>query len=89
MTLENLSVSDIVSKFGKNTTDTGSTEVQIALLTKRINHLSAHLKLFKKDNDNKQSLLTIVGKRKRLLRYLHITNLKAYRKLLKDLALRH
>ena len=79
---------EIVSKFGKNGTDTGSTEVQVALLTERIAELNAHLAKNPKDFHSNRGLLMMVGKRKQLLKYLETTNLEAYRDLIKKLNLR-
>ena len=89
MVLENKSTEDIIVQFGENKSNTGKTEVQIALLTKKINNLSSHLQKYKKDCHNRHALLTIVGKRKRLLKYLRISNLDAYRDVINKLALRH
>lgn len=79
---------DIVKKFGKNEQDTGSTEVQIALLTEKINELTEHLKSNKKDFGGKRGLLMMVGHRKSLLAYLKSKDLEGYRELLKKLNLR-
>lgn len=79
---------EIISKFGKNGTDTGSTEVQVALLTERIAELNAHLSKNPKDFHSNRGLLMMVGKRKQLLKYLETTNLEAYRDLIKKLNLR-
>lgn len=74
--------------FAKTKTDTGSAESQIALFTTRINHLSAHLKINKKDFSTQQGLLKLVGKRKKLLNYLQSTDIERYRKIIADLELR-
>ena len=79
---------EIISKFGKNGTDTGSTEVQVALLTERIAELNAHLSKNPKDFHSNRGLLMMVGKRKQLLNYLETTNLESYRDLIKKLNLR-
>ena len=79
---------DIVKKYGKNEQDTGSTEVQIALLTEKINELTEHLKANKKDFGGKRGLLMMVGHRKSLLSYLKEKDLEGYRELLKKLNLR-
>lgn len=79
---------DIVKKFGKDEHDTGSTEVQIALLTEKINQLTEHLKANKKDFGGRRGLLMMVGHRKSLLSYLKEKNLEGYRELLKKLNLR-
>jgi small subunit ribosomal protein S15 len=78
----------IVNKFGKNEKDTGATEVQIALLTERINQLTGHCKQFKKDKSGQRGLLILVGKRRRLLKYIQNNNLEGYRGLIKELGLR-
>ena len=74
MALDVAKKQEIVSKFGKNDTDTGSTEVQIALLSTRIAELTDHLKSFKKDHASRLGLLKMVGQRRRLMRYLKRTN---------------
>ncbi|MCL2761908.1 MAG: 30S ribosomal protein S15 [Treponema sp.] len=88
MALAKESVASIVTKFGKSEKDTGATEVQIALLTERINQLTGHCKQFKKDKSGQRGLLILVGKRRRLLKYIQNTNLEGYRKLIKELGLR-
>ncbi|MBI4898764.1 MAG: 30S ribosomal protein S15 [Actinobacteria bacterium] len=79
---------DVVGKFGKDAADTGSTQVQVALLTERINHLTEHLREHKKDHHSRRGLLKLVGKRRRLLDYLRNRDLDGYRKLIADLGLR-
>lgn len=79
---------EVVGKFGKTAVDTGSTEVQVALLTERINHLTEHLRGHKKDHHSRRGLLKMVGKRRRLLDYLRKRDLDGYRKLIADLGLR-
>jgi small subunit ribosomal protein S15 len=74
--------------FSKNEKDTGSPESQIALFTERINHLTQHLKVQKKDHSSRLGLLKLVGKRKSLLTYLQKTDLGRYRQVLADLNLR-
>ncbi|MDR0302640.1 MAG: 30S ribosomal protein S15 [Treponema sp.] len=88
MALTKESAASIVTKFGKNERDTGATEVQIALLTERINQLTEHCKQFKKDKHGQRGLLLLVGKRRRMLKYIQHTNLEGYRKLIKELGLR-
>jgi len=88
MALNNECVASIVTKFGKNEKDTGATEVQIALLTERINQLTEHCKQFKKDKSGQRGLLLLVGQRRRMLKYIQRTNLDGYRKLIKALGLR-
>ena len=88
MALTKECVSSIVTKYGKNEKDTGASEVQIALLTERINELTGHCKQFKKDKSGQRGLLILVGKRRRLLKYIQRTNLEGYRALIKELGLR-
>ena len=78
----------IVKEFGKNENDTGSVEVQVALLTERINHLNEHLKANHKDNHSRRGLMKMVGKRKGLLDYLKSKDIEAYRALIAKLGLR-
>lgn len=80
--------SEIITKFGRKEGDTGSPEVQIALLTARINHLTEHLKSNKKDHHSRRGLLQMVGKRRGLLDYLKSTDLEKYRQIIADLELR-
>jgi small subunit ribosomal protein S15 len=79
---------EVVQKFGKSETDTGSTEVQIALLTQRINHLTEHLREHKADHHSRRGLLMLVGQRRRLLNYLQKRDLDRYRTLIGELGLR-
>ena len=79
---------DIVAKYGQDTQDTGSTAVQVALLTARIEQVSGHLQENRKDHHGRRGLLTMVGKRKRLLSYLERTDYEAYKALIADLGLR-
>ena len=88
MALNKDEVSTIISKFGKNDKDSGATEVQIALLTERIKVLTEHCKQFKKDKSSQRGLLILVGKRRRILKYMQRSNLEKYRTLIKDLGLR-
>ena len=88
MALNKESASQAAAKFGKNEKDTGATEVQIVLLTERINQLTEHCKQFKKDKSGQRGLLILVGKRRRMLKYIQRTNLEGYRKLIKELGLR-
>ncbi len=78
----------IVKKFGKNENDTGATEVQVAILTERINYLTNHLKSHKHDHHTRRGLLMLVGQRRRLLNYLMKKDLDGYRTLIKTLGLR-
>jgi len=79
---------DIVTKYGKNPKDTGTPEVQIALLTARINDLTPHFEKFAKDHHSRVGLLKMVGKRRRLLDYLQEKNIERYRKIIADLQIR-
>jgi small subunit ribosomal protein S15 len=79
---------EIVGKHGRHEGDTGSPEVQIALLTTRINELTEHLRAHAKDHYSRRGLLKLVGRRRRLLDYLQRTNLESYRALIKELGLR-
>ena len=79
---------DIVSKHGKTDTDTGSPEVQIALLSDRITHLTGHLKSHPKDHHSRRGLLMLVGRRRRLLDYLNTVDVERYRALIAELGLR-
>jgi small subunit ribosomal protein S15 len=88
MALTKDNVASLVSKFGKSEKDTGTSEVQIALLTERINQLTEHCKRFKKDKSGQRGLLILVGQRRRLLKYFQRTNLEKYRVLIKELGLR-
>ena len=79
---------EVIKEFGKKDTDTGSTEVQIALLTKRINELSDHFKVNKKDHHSRRGLLGMVINRRKLLKYLKGKNETEYLSLIKKLGLR-
>ncbi len=79
---------EIVKKYGKNEKDTGSTAVQVAMMSKKISELTEHLKTNQKDYATKRGLLMMVGKRKRLLSYLKSQNLEEYRDLVKKLKIR-
>ncbi len=80
--------SEVIAKFRKHEHDSGSPEVQIALLTARINHLTDHFRTHKKDFHSRRGLLKMVGQRKRLLNYLKKKDLDSYRALIKELGLR-
>jgi small subunit ribosomal protein S15 len=80
--------SEVITKFGGSATNTGKPEVQIALLTERINHLTGHLQSNKKDNHTRHGLLKLVGKRKRLLSYLSKSDVLRYRQIVADLEIR-
>ena len=79
---------EIAARFGAGERDTGSTKVQIALLTERINHLTEHLREHKHDHHSRRGLLMLVGQRRRLLNYLQRKDLDRYRGLIQELGLR-
>ena len=79
---------EIVKKFGNNDHDTGSPEVQIAILTHRIRELTDHVEVHKKDNHTRRGLVQLVSKRKRLLKYLVRKNVDSYVNLIKELGIR-
>jgi len=79
---------EIVSKHGRSDTDTGSPEVQIAMLTRRINELTEHLRTHRHDHYSRRGLLKLVGRRRRFLTYLQKKDLEGYRALIKELGLR-
>jgi len=78
----------IIDDYGKHGTDTGSPEVQVALFTQRINHLTEHLKTHPKDHHSRRGLLMLVGKRRRLLDYLRDQDVERYRSVIARLGLR-
>ncbi|MBQ8845121.1 MAG: 30S ribosomal protein S15 [Clostridia bacterium] len=86
--MENISKQQIIEKFRQSEKDTGSVQVQVALLTERINHLTEHLKVNKNDNHSRRGLLQMVGKRKGFLLYLKERDIEAYRTLIKELGIR-
>ena len=79
---------ELIQKHGRAATDTGSPEVQIAMLTKRINDLTDHLRTHSKDHYSRRGLLKLVGRRRRFLNYLQKHDLEGYRALIKELGLR-
>ena len=79
---------DLITKRGKSPPDTGSTAVQVAMLTQRINELTEHLRTHPKDHYSRRGLLKLVGRRRRFLDYLQRKNLEGYRALIKELGLR-
>jgi len=79
---------DLIKKRGRSDADTGSPEVQIAMLTERINQLTEHLRTHKHDHYSRRGLLKLVGRRRRFLNYLQKHNLEGYRALIKELGLR-
>ena len=88
MTLTKEAKLEIIGRHGRSNEDTGSTEVQIALLTQRINELTGHLRTHPKDHDSRRGLLKLVGRRRRFLNYLQRKNVEGYRELIKELGLR-
>ena len=88
MTLTVEQKQEIVARHGKGEGDTGSTEVQVALLTARINELTEHLREHRKDHHSRRGLLMLVGKRRRLLKYLQKSDIDRYRSLIQELGLR-
>jgi small subunit ribosomal protein S15 len=88
LTLTKEAKQEIVGKHGRSDQDTGSAEVQIALLTARINELTEHLRTHPKDHYSRRGLLKLVGRRRRLLQYLQKRNLEGYRALIQELGLR-
>lgn len=86
--MDKVKKNEIINTYKRSENDTGSPEVQIALLTERINHLTEHLKNNKQDNHSRRGLLQLVGKRKGLLEYLKSTNLEGYRELITKLGIR-
>jgi small subunit ribosomal protein S15 len=79
---------ELIEQHGRDANDTGSTEVQVAMLTRRINDLTAHLRIHPKDHYSRRGLLKLVGRRRRFLSYLQRTNLEGYRALIRELGLR-
>jgi small subunit ribosomal protein S15 len=77
-----------IVQYGKNEKDTGNTEVQVALLTERINSLTEHFKVCKKDTNSRHGLINLIGQRRRLLKYLQRTDLEKYRALIAKLGIR-
>ena len=88
MSLATARKKETIVKFAKHEKDTGSPEVQIALLTERINYLTEHFKTHVKDHHSRRGLLKLVGQRRRLLDYLKTTGIERYRKLIADLGIR-
>ncbi len=88
MTLVKEEKQKIIEKFKTHENDTGSAEVQIAILTTKINKLNEHLKINKKDHHSRRGLVMMVGRRKRLLEYLKNTEVTKYKKIIKELGLR-
>ncbi len=80
--------SELVAEYGAHDTDTGSPEVQVSVLTERIRHLTEHLKIHSHDDHSRRGLLMMVGKRRRLLKYLRNQDVDRYRRLIASLELR-
>jgi small subunit ribosomal protein S15 len=88
MSLTKEQKTELIGKYGRSATDTGSAEVQIALLTERINDLTGHLREHAKDHHSRRGLLKLVGQRRRMLRYLERNDHERYRALVAELGLR-
>ena len=88
MTLTAEEKREIAGQFGKNDQDTGTTEVQVALLTRRINQLTEHLRTHKHDHHSRRGLLMLVGRRRRMLDYVRARDIERYRALIERLGLR-
>jgi small subunit ribosomal protein S15 len=88
MSLTKEKKSEVIGKFGSHEGDTGSPEVQVALLTARINELTEHLRTHRKDHHSRRGLLMLVGQRRRLLNYLNRQDVQRYRSLVQELGLR-
>jgi small subunit ribosomal protein S15 len=88
MSAELVDNKELIGKFGKSDQDTGRTEVQVAILTNRINYLTEHFKQNPKDHHSRRGLLQLVGKRRRLLKYLADRDIERYRTLIANLGLR-
>jgi small subunit ribosomal protein S15 len=88
MTLTSEAKRDIVAKYGGSEADTGRAEVQIALMTARINELTEHLRTHRKDHHSRRGLLMLVGRRRRMLNYLQRSSVERYRTLIRELGLR-
>ena len=88
MVLEKENKSELIQKFAAHDKDTGSTEVQIALLTNRIEYLTEHFKIHSKDHHSRRGLQKLVGQRRRLLQYLQSKEVSRYRTIIKDLGIR-
>jgi small subunit ribosomal protein S15 len=88
MSLTSEQKTELIGKYGRSDGDTGSAEVQVALLSARINELTEHLREHSKDHHSRRGLLMLVGKRRRLLRYLERNDLERYRALVAELGIR-
>ena len=81
-------VAELVAEFGKGANDSGSPEVQVAILTERIRNLTEHLKVHKKDHHTRRGLMGLIGKRRRMLKYIKNRDIAEYRELIKKLGIR-
>jgi len=88
MSLTKEKKTELIGKYGRSNGDTGSAEVQVALMTARINELTEHLRTHAKDHHSRRGLLMLVGKRRRMLRYLERTDVERYRAIVGELGLR-
>ena len=88
MSLTNEQIQEIVTQFGKNKNDTGSSQVQVALLTARIRSLTDHVKINKKDNHSRRGLVLLVSQRKKLLKYMRRVNPDSYLNVTNELSIR-
>ena len=88
MSLKNEQIQEIVTQFGKNKNDTGSSQVQVALLTARIRSLTDHVKINKKDNHSRRGLVLLVSQRKKLLKYMRRINPDSYMNVTNELSIR-
>ncbi|MCU7491384.1 MAG: 30S ribosomal protein S15 [Ignavibacteria bacterium] len=88
MAITNAEKLELIKKYGKNEKDSGTAEVQIAILTKRINDLTGHFSEHKKDHHSRRGLMMLVGKRRRLLDYLAAKDINRYRTIIKELNIR-
>ena len=88
MSPKNKKIIEYIKRFGKNTNDTGSPEIQVAIWTLRIRELTEHVKIHKKDNHTRRGLVQLVSKRKKMLKYLLKTNPTSYVKLIEELSIR-
>ena len=79
---------ELIKEFGKNDQDSGSDEVQVAILSERIRNLTEHLKTHKKDNHTRRGLMMLIGKRRGMLKYIKERNIEEYRELIKKLGIR-
>lgn len=89
MALDQAKKAEIIAKYARGENDTGSTEVQVALLTERIKYLTEHLKINKKDHSSRLGLLKLVGQRRRLMRYLKKTDIARWNSIKADLGIRN